>query len=157
MNIAQSAFDALNTTDPRPTALVIGTGFGGLAAAIRLGAKGYRVHMLEKLDAPGGRAYVYRQDGFTFDAGPTIVTAPFLLEELWALCGKTFSDDVDLRPMDPFFRLHFDDGRIFDYCGDKARNIAQIKTFSEDDAEGYERYLKASEERYKVGFEGVGG
>ena len=155
MNIAQSAFDALNTTDPRPTALVIGTGFGGLAAAIRLGAKGYRVHMLEKLDAPGGRAYVYRQDGFTFDAGPTIVTAPFLLEELWALCGKTFSDDVDLRPMDPFFRLHFDDGRIFDYCGDKARNIAQIKTFSEDDAEGYERYLKASEERYKVGFEGL--
>ena len=155
MNIAQSAFESLETSDPRPTALVIGTGFGGLAAAIRLGAKGYRVHMLEKLDKPGGRAYVYQQDGFTFDAGPTIVTAPFLLEELWALCGKNLSDDVDLRPMDPFFRLRFDDGRTFDYSGDKARNIEQIKTFCEADADGYERYLKASEERYKVGFEGL--
>ena len=102
MNIAESAFLSSETTDPRPRALVIGTGFGGLAAAIRLGAKGYRVHMLEKLDAPGGRAYVYRQDGFTFDAGPTIVTAPFLLEELWAMCGKRFADDVELKPMDPF-------------------------------------------------------
>ena len=155
MNIAESAFRALETQDPRPTALVIGTGFGGLAAAIRLGAKGYRVHMLEKLDAPGGRAYVYRQDGFTFDAGPTIVTAPFLLEELWNLCGKTFADDVDLRPMDPFFRIRFDDGRIFDYSGDKARNIEQIKRYNEADAAGYERYLKASEDRYKVGFEGL--
>ena len=155
MNIAESAFRALETQDPRPTALVIGTGFGGLAAAIRLGAKGYRVHMLEKLDAPGGRAYVYRQDGFTFDAGPTIVTAPFLLEELWSLCGKTFADDIDLRPMDPFFRIQFDDGRIFDYSGDKARNIEQIKSYNPDDADGYERYLKASEDRYKVGFEGL--
>ena len=155
MNIAESAFRALETQDLRPTALVIGTGFGGLAAAIRLGAKGYRVHMLEKLDAPGGRAYVYRQDGFTFDAGPTIVTAPFLLEELWNLCGKSFADDVDLRPMDPFFRIQFDDGRIFDYSGDKARNIEQIKSYNPDDAAGYERYLKASEDRYKVGFEGL--
>ena len=71
-----------------PHAVVIGSGFGGLAAAVRLGAQGYRVTVLEKLDAPGGRAYVYRQDGFTFDAGPTIVTAPFLLEELWQLCGR---------------------------------------------------------------------
>ena len=155
MNIAESAFRALETQDPRPTALVIGTGFGGLAAAIRLGAKGYHVHMLEKLDAPGGRAYVYRQDGFTFDAGPTIVTAPFLLEELWNLCGKTFADDIDLRPMDPFFRIQFDDGRIFDYSGDKARNIEQINSYNPDDAAGYERYLKASEHRYKVGFEGL--
>ena len=155
MNIAESAFRSLETTDLRPTALVIGTGFGGLAAAIRLGAKGYRVHMLEKLDAPGGRAYVYHQDGFTFDAGPTIVTAPFLLEELWAMCGKRFADDVELKPMDPFFRLRFDDGRTFDYSGDKERNIQQIKSYNEADAEGYERYLKASEDRYKVGFEGL--
>ena len=152
MNIAESAFRALETQGLRPTALVIGTGFGGLAAAIRLGAKGYRVHMLEKLDAPGGRAYVYRQDGFTFDAGPTIVTAPFLLEELWNLCGKSFADDVDLRPMEPFFRIQFDDGRIFDYSGDKARNIEQIKSYNPADAEGYERYLKASADRHKVGF-----
>src|SRR5512137_3087306 len=76
----------------RPHAVVIGSGFGGLAAAVRLGARGYRVTVLERLDAPGGRAYVHRQDGFTFDAGPTIITAPFMFEDLWALCGRKFSD-----------------------------------------------------------------
>src|SRR3984885_15626443 len=91
--------------DDRPHAVVIGSGFGGLAAAIRLGAKGYRVTVLEKLDAPGGRAYVYRQDGFTFDAGPTIVTAPFLFEELWKLCGRRLGDDVTLVPVSPFYRI----------------------------------------------------
>ena len=74
--------------DKRPHAIVIGSGFGGLAAAVRLGARGWRVTILEKLDAPGGRAYVFRQDGFTFDAGPTIITAPYLLEELWSLAGR---------------------------------------------------------------------
>ncbi|MCH1492289.1 MAG: phytoene desaturase [Luminiphilus sp.] len=142
--------------DERPHAIVIGSGFGGLAAAVRLGARGYRVTILEKLDAPGGRAYVYRQDGFTFDAGPTIITAPFLLEELWSLCGRTLSDDVDLRPMDPFFQIRFDDGRTFDYSGDRDRNIEQIKAFNEADAEGYLNYLKASEQRYRVGFERLG-
>ncbi|MGA1167274.1 MAG: NAD(P)-binding protein, partial [Burkholderiaceae bacterium] len=73
---------------PRPKALVIGSGFGGLAAAIRLSVMGYEVQVLEQLDGPGGRAYVFAQDGYTFDAGPTIITAPFLLEELWALCGR---------------------------------------------------------------------
>ena len=92
------------SVDSRPRAAVIGSGFGGLAAAVRLGARGYRVTVLEKLDAPGGRAYVHRQDGFTFDAGPTIVTAPFLFEELWALCGRRMDDDVDLRPMTPSTR-----------------------------------------------------
>eukprot|EP01036_Dinobryon_divergens_P000376 gene376-467_t len=95
--------------DTRPHAIVIGAGFGGLAAAIRLGAKGYRVSVYEKLDGPGGRGYVYRQDGFTFDAGPTIITAPFLLEELWTLCGRRFADDVTLVPMAPFYRIRFDD------------------------------------------------
>ena len=147
MNIAESAFRSLETTDPRPTALVIGTGFGGLAAAIRLGAKGYRVHMLESWTRRVGA--LCSIDGFTFDAGPTIVTAPFLLEEL-NMCGKRFADDVDLKPMDPFFRLRFDDGRIFDYSGDKARNIEQIKSYNELMPRA-ERYPKASEERYKVG------
>ena len=107
--------------DRQPHAVVIGSGFGGLAAAVRLGARGYRVTVLEKLDAPGGRAYVYRQDGFTFDAGPTIVTAPFLFEELWTLCGRKLADDVDLRagvavlphplPRRRAFRLHRRSGR----------------------------------------------
>jgi phytoene desaturase len=136
--------------------VVIGSGFGGLAAAIRLGARGYRVTVLEKLDAPGGRAYVYRRDGFTFDAGPTIVTAPFLLEELWELCGRKFIDDVDLRPMDPFFRIRFDDGEAFDYCGDLDRLKGEIRRFCPADVSGYERYLEASARRYEIGFERLG-
>ena len=96
---------------------MIGSGFGGLAAALRLRVKGYRVSVLERLEDIGGRAFVHRQDGFTFDAGPTIITAPFLLEELWALCGRRFADDVDLRPMAPFYRIRFHDGSHFDYFG----------------------------------------
>jgi phytoene desaturase len=106
------------TIQPKPHAIVIGSGFGGLAAAIRLGVKGYRVTVLEKLDAPGGRAYVHRRGGYVFDAGPTIVTAPFLLEELWTICGKTMADHVQLKLMDPFYRIRFDDGSWFDYSGD---------------------------------------
>ena len=86
-----------NTNADVPIALVIGSGFGGLAAAVRLAAKGWRVQVLEKLDVPGGRARVHRVDGYTFDAGPTIITVPFLLEELWALAGRKLTDDVDLR------------------------------------------------------------
>jgi phytoene desaturase len=139
-----------------PHAVVIGSGFGGLAAAVRLGAKGYRVTVLEKLDAPGGRAYVYRQDGFTFDAGPTIVTAPFLFEELWKLCGRKLSDDVTLVPLSPFYRIRFQDGSHFDYSGDPAAMRAEIAKFSPGDVEGYDRYMKASEEIFKVGFEQLG-
>ena len=140
----------------RPHAVVIGSGFGGLAAAIRLGARGYRVTVLEKLDAPGGRAYVHRQDGFTFDAGPTIITAPFLLEELWGLCGRRFADDVDLRPMSPFYRIRFDDGQTFDYDGDPEVNKRQIAEFAPDDVTGYERYMAASKAVFEVGFQQLG-
>ena len=104
--------------DRRPHAVVIGSGFGGLAAAVRLGARGYRVSVLEKRSTLGGRAAVYRQDGFTFDAGPTIVTAPFLFEELWALCGRRLSDDVELRPVSPFYAIRFATGEVFHYTGD---------------------------------------
>ena len=134
-------------------AIVIGSGFGGLAAAIRLGARGYRVTVFEKLDKPGGRAYVYEQDGFVFDAGPTIVTAPFLLEELWALCGKAMTDDIDLRPMSPFYRIRFDDGTHFDYSGDDDAMKAEIARFSPEDVAGYDRLMKASAALYDVGFD----
>jgi len=147
---------SVDLTDPRAHAIVIGSGFGGLAAAIRLGARGYRVTVLEKLDAPGGRAYAYHQDGFIFDAGPTIITAPFLLEELWQLCGKQLQDDVDLRPMDPFFQIVFDDGKTFDYSGERQRTLDEIRRFNPADVDGYLRYLKASEKRYRVGFEKLG-
>ncbi len=142
--------------DPRPHAVVIGSGFGGLAAAVRLGARGYRVTVLEKLEAPGGRAFVHRQDGFTFDAGPTVITAPFLLEELWALAGKRLADDVDLRPVAPFYRVVFDDGERFDYSGDAAAMRAEVGRIAPGDVAGYERFLAASERIYKVGFEQLG-
>ena len=109
-----------------PHAVVIGSGFGGLAAALRLRVKGYQVTVLERLEGLGGRAFVHRQDGFTFDAGPTIITAPFLLEELWALCGRRFADDVDLRPMMPFYRIRFHDGSHFDYFGETQAMRAEV-------------------------------
>jgi phytoene desaturase len=140
----------------RPHAVVIGSGFGGLAAAVRLGARGYRVTVLERLDAPGGRAYVFRQDGFTFDGGPTIITAPFLLEELWALCGRRFADDVDLRPISPFYRIRFDDGETFNYTGDAAEMRAEVARFRPDDVAGYERFMLHSQELFRVGFEELG-
>ncbi|WP_373045863.1 phytoene desaturase [Vulgatibacter sp.] len=134
-------------------AIVIGSGFGGLAAAVRLGARGYRVTVLEKLDAPGGRAYVHRQDGFTFDAGPTVVTAPFLFEELWSLCGKRMDDEIDMRPVTPFYRVRFDDGSHFDYTGDPAAMRREVERFSPGDVEGYERFVRTSEAIFRVGFE----
>ncbi len=142
--------------DRRPHAVVIGSGFGGLAAAIRLGAKGYRVTVLERLDQLGGRAAVFRQDGFVFDAGPTIVTAPFLLRELWALCGRRMEDDIELRPSDPFYRIRFNDGVVFDYNGDPAAMRAQVARFSPCDVAGYERLMAASGEIFRVAFTELG-
>ena len=136
-----------------PHAVVIGSGFGGLAAAVRLGARGYRVTVVDQLEGPGGRAFVYRQDGFTFDAGPTIVTAPFLLEELWALCGKRMADHVELREISPFYRIRFDDGSHFDYSGDHEAMKREIARFDPDDIAGYERFLAVSERVYAVGFD----
>ena len=148
--------DAAMKHAPRPKAVVIGSGFGGLAAAIRLSCKGYDVEIFEKLDGPGGRAFVHRQDGFTFDAGPTIITAPFLLEELWALCGRKFSDDVDLRAMQPFYRIRFDDGTHFDYSGDEAAMCDQIAKFDVEDIDGYKRLMDVAELCRKLGFEEMG-
>ena len=140
----------------QPHAVVIGSGFGGLAAAIRLGARGYRVTILERLDGPGGRAYVHKQDGFSFDAGPTLVTVPFLFEELWELCGRRMSDDITMVPLDPFYRIVFDDGSYFDCNGDPAFMRAEVARLSPGDVEGYEAFLKASEARYWYGFEVLG-
>ncbi len=140
-----------------PKAIVIGSGFGGLAAAIRLSCKGYDVQVLEKLDAPGGRAYVHRQDGFTFDGGPTIITAPQLLEELWTLCGKRMADDVTLKPMEPFYRIRFDDGSWFDYSGDEATMRREVARFCPADLPGFDRFIAAADQACKLGFEDLGG
>lgn len=143
-------------TDARPHAVVIGSGFGGLAAAVRLGARGWRVTVLERLDQPGGRARVFRQDGFTFDAGPTIVTAPFLFEELWTLAGRRLADNVTLVPCDPFYRLLFDDGTVFTCRGDATAMRAEVARLSPADVDGYERYLRLSAETCRIGFEQLG-
>lgn len=140
----------------RPHAVVIGSGFGGLAAAIRLGARGFRVTVLEKLDAAGGRAYVFRQDGFTFDAGPTIVTAPFLFEELWTLAGRRMADDVELRALAPSYRIRFDDGESFDCFGDLERMRAAVARFAPDELAGFDGFMRASADIYAVAFERLG-
>ena len=134
-------------------AVVIGSGFGGLAAAIRLGARGYDVTVLERHDQPGGRARVFEDKGFVFDAGPTVITAPFLFEELWALCGKRMSDHVTLRPVTPFYRIRFNDGDTFEYTGDPAAMRAEIQKLAPGDVEGYERFVQMSQEIFSVGFE----
>lgn len=139
-----------------PLALVVGAGFGGLAAAIRLSAMGYRVQVLEKLDGPGGRAYVRRQDGFIFHGGPTIITVPFLFEELWGLCGRKLSDDIDLRLMDPFYRVRFDDGTHFDYSGDPERMRAEVARVSPDDVAGFDQFVAEADLCYQLGFEALG-
>lgn len=142
--------------DPRPTAIVIGSGFGGLAAAVRLGAHGYRVTVLERLDQPGGRARTHTQDGFTFDAGPTIVTAPHLFEELWSLAGKRLADDVTLSALNPFYRIRFHDGETFDCSGDAEGMRREVSRLSLGDLAGYERFLAFSQELCRVGFEQLG-
>lgn len=143
-------------TRGRPHAVVIGSGIGGLAAAIRLGVRGYRVTVLERLDQPGGRASVFRQNGFTFDAGPTIITAPFLLEELWTLCGRKLADDVQLEALSPFYTIRFSDGETFACSGDAEAMRAEVARLSPGDVAGYERFMEAAAAIYRVGFEQLG-
>lgn len=156
LTLAASQNSGQTPAGSKPQAVIIGSGFGGLAAAIRLGARGYQVTVLERLDAPGGRAYVHKIDGFTFDAGPTIITAPFLLDELWGLCGRSFSEEIDIRLMDPFYRIRFDDGKVFDYNGDADAVKAQIAKFSPRDVVGYDRFMEHSQAIFKIGFEQLG-
>ena len=108
--------------------------------------------VVDRLDAPGGRAYVFRQDGFTFDAGPTIVTAPFLFEELWEMCGKTLSDDVELRRLDPVLQDPIFGRRVADLRVDNDAMRAQIRLSAPGDVKGFDRFLKESEEIFRIGF-----
>lgn len=137
---------------PRNRAVVIGAGFGGLAAAIRLRARGYRVTVLEALDQPGGRARVFSQDGFTFDAGPTVITAPYLFEELFTLVGRDARDYFELVPVDPFYRILFNDGGSFDFVGDEDRLLSQIGAISPRDVDGYRRLAAKARAIFDVGY-----
>lgn len=133
--------------------VVIGSGFGGLAAAIRLQRQGHQVTIVEKRDKPGGRAYVYEQDGFTFDGGPTIITAPWLIRELFegGGGGRRTADYVQLVPIDPFYNIRFDDGSVFRYTGNRAEVIEEIKRFDASDVAGYLRFAEATEAIFKAG------
>jgi phytoene desaturase len=138
---------------PPERAAVIGSGFGGLAAAIRLQAAGTRVVLYEARDKPGGRAYVYEKDGFRFDGGPTVITAPHCLEELFEVAGRSMRDYVELLPVNPFYRLSWPDGDQFDYSGDGAQMLAQIRGRSAADAAGYERFVEYSRRVFEKGYQ----
>ncbi len=134
------------------TAAVIGSGFGGLALAIRLQSAGIRTTLIEARDKPGGRAYVYEDQGFKFDAGPTVITDPSCLEELFQLSGRNLSDYVDLMPVSPFYRLMWEDGFVFDYSNDDAALLDQIARHSPKDVEGYRRFMQFSEAVFREGY-----
>jgi phytoene desaturase len=135
-----------------PRVVVIGAGFGGLALAIRLQSAGVRTILLEQRDRPGGRAYVYEQDGFRFDAGPTVVTAPNAIEELFALSGRAIGDYVEMLPVEPFYRLVWPDGVSLEYNADADAVSAAIARISPADADGYRRFLAFSEEVFREGY-----
>ena len=167
----------------RKNAVVIGSGIGGLALGIRLQSLGFNAIIVEKMDGPGGRAYVHTAQGFTFDMGPTVITVPHFIEELFALQrdraalglpdfptalltnprithgisgGPATSRYVDIIPILPFYRIYFDDGAYFDYDGDPVNTRAQISVLAPGDLDGYERFHKAAEAIFKRGFVEIG-
>jgi len=139
----------------QPRAVVIGAGLGGLAGAMRLGAKGYRVTVLDKLDRPGGRGSSITKGGYRFDLGPTIITVPEVYEKLWAACGRTFHDDVTLRALDPFYTIRWPDGQTFAATGDTEKMVQEVRRVSPGDVDGYLQFLRDSHRRYVVGYEGM--
>jgi phytoene desaturase len=137
-------------------AIVIGAGLGGLSAAMRLGAKGYRVTVLDRLDRAGGRGSSITQNGHRFDLGPTIVTVPQVFRQLWAECGRDFDADVDLRPVDPYYEIRWPDGSALKVQQNEAAMEAEVARLSPEDLPGYRKFLTDSEQRYQFGFEGLG-
>ncbi|MFQ6549417.1 phytoene desaturase [Aestuariibius sp. 2305UL40-4] len=134
-------------------AVVIGAGLGGLAAAMRLGAKGYQVTVLDRLDRVGGRGSSITEAGHRFDLGPTILTVPHVFEELWAACGRDFRADVDLRPLDPYYEIRWPDGSSFAASRDMEDEVRRL---SPDDLAGFQRFVDDAEARYRFGFENLG-
>ncbi|MDG2116846.1 MAG: phytoene desaturase family protein [Porticoccaceae bacterium] len=140
------------TSGTSKKAVVIGAGFAGIATALRLRALGYQVTLLERLANLGGRAQVFQRGGYRHDAGPTVITAPFLFDELYELFGEKLEDHLDFVPLDPFYRFHFADGSQFDYRASIEDTLTEIRRFSVDDADGYLKLLEKSKKVYDVGF-----
>ena len=145
-------------TDPfhRPKAIVIGAGLGGLSAAMRLGAKGYQVDIIDRLDRLGGRGSSVSQNGYRFDLGPTILTVPEVFERLWSECGGTFRDDVTVKPLDPYYEIRWPDGSRFQIRNEEADMLAEVERMFPKDRAGYLKFLQDCEKRYQFGFEGLG-
>ena len=137
-------------------AIVVGAGSGGIAAALRTRRAGYQVTLVERLPTIGGRARAFRQDGFTFDAGPSVITAPNLFEELFALFGERMSEHVEMLPVRPWYRILFADGRQFDYGNTAAEMRAAVTAFAPGEEVGYDRLMHRSRVLYEVGFERYG-
>lgn len=140
----------------RNRAIVIGAGLGGLAGAMRLGAKGYQVTVIDKLDVPGGRGSAICKDGHRFDLGPTIVTVPQLYRELWEACGRDFDADVTLKPLDPFYEIRWPDGTKFVAQQDTDKLRAEVAKLAPGDVKGFDKFLQDSSKRYWFGFEDLG-
>ncbi|MEO1731190.1 MAG: phytoene desaturase family protein, partial [Pseudomonadota bacterium] len=138
------------------TACVIGAGFGGMALAIRLQSAGIATTVIEARDKPGGRAYFWEKDGFTFDAGPTVITDPPCLEELWQLTGHDISEDVELMKVMPFYRLNWPDGTNFNYSNDEEELFSEIAKLEPDDVVGYQRFLEYSAGVFEEGYVKLG-
>jgi phytoene desaturase len=132
--------------------IVIGSGFGGLAVAARLAARGYQVEVLEKLDKAGGRAYVFERQGFIFDGGPTVITAPFLFDEIFELAGRKREDYVEFIPLNPFYRIFDHQGRYFEYNADIDYVQSQIDQWHPADRAGYKRFLDTTQAIFQKGF-----
>lgn len=137
--------------ESRNQVIIIGSGFGGLAVAIRMQIAGFDVKIIEKRDQIGGRAGVYKIDGFTFDAGPTVITAPFIFEDLFKLANRNMNEYVELLPVTPYYRIYFDDETHFDY-GHPDENIPQIERINSGDVKGYKKMLEAVKPIFEKGF-----
>jgi phytoene desaturase len=149
---------ALSHERSRERAVVIGAGFGGISSALRLAAKGYRVTVIDRLPMLGGRARVFEKDGFRHDAGPTVITAPFLIEELFELFGKRAADYFTLKPLTPWYRFYFDEDRsVFDYGGTLDETLAEMRRIEPKDGDGYLRMLAHSKKLFDAGFTALAG
>ena len=136
----------------KPLAIIVGSGFGGLASAFQMLAKGYQVKIVQAGSQPGGRARVFKEKGYSFDAGPTVITAPYLFDELFEMIGEKTSDWVEFVPVDPFYRIMYDDGSQFDYVGEEDRLIENIRAINPGDVDGYRRLAKHAQDIFDVGY-----
>ena len=132
--------------------IIIGSGFGGLGAAARLAAQGYDVELFEKRDKLGGRAYVYEMDGFKFDGGPTVITAPFMFDDIFALAGRKREDYIEFTTLDPFYRIFNDEGRSFDYNDDPDFIKSEIEKWNPTDKQGYDDFMSTTKAIFEKGF-----